>query len=241
MGVADDVVLNVRETVRDSVRAADTAMQDTIVLARIFDAMPVGVIFTASMDRVAMANTEVERMFCLAREDLIVGAVERLIPERHRDTYVRQRRDYAAQPVPNAMGVGRELYGRRGDGTEFSVEIGLRPFAMAGVVGVIATIVDITRRKDLERDLRQANENLEGFASVASRDLKAPLHGMARLAKALVADLATMDRPDTRANLDRIVAHIARMERMIEDLRVSAARALPRTAAEPAVRLEPVD
>ena len=238
--MAEDLVLDVRETARESVRAADAAVQGTIVLARIFDAIPVGVIVTDSRGRIALVNAEVERMFGLAREDLIGGAVERLIPERHRDAHVGYRRDYGDQPVPKAMGAGRELHGRRDDGSEFPVEIGLRPIAMAGGAGVIATIVDISRRKELEQDLRQANENLEGFALAATRDLRAPLHGMARLADALVADLSAADHPDARASADRIVEHIARLERMIEDLRVSVTRSSPALSPEPATRPEPV-
>jgi PAS domain S-box-containing protein len=240
MGVAGELTLDVRNTAESLVRGTETVVQGTIVLARIFDAIPVGVIVIDSKGKIALVNTEVERMFGSPRDNLIGDDVERLIPSRHRQAHATYRREYAAAAQTRPMGAGRDLYGRRDDGSEFPIEIGLKPIALTGGTGVIATIVDITRRKKLELDLRRANESLEGFALAASRDLKAPLHGMARLADSLVANLTDVDRPDARVNADRIVEHVARLERMIEDLSVSATRASPAPPTEPATQPEPV-
>lgn len=189
-----------------------------VVLARIFDAIPAGVVVTDARGTIALVNAETERLFGYERSELIGRPVEQLMPSRNRDAHRGHRERYVRAPVSRAMGAGRELHGRRRDGSEFPIEIGLRPIAMAGGTGVIATIVDITVRRALEADLRRANEDLDDFASIASHDLKAPLRGIASLTEWLIEDLTGVGTPDALRNLERIAVRIARMERLIDDL-----------------------
>jgi signal transduction histidine kinase len=62
------------------------------------------------------------------------------------------------------MGVGRDLHGVRKNGTEFPVEIGLTPVTTQEGLLVIATIVDITERKQSEHLLKDKNEELKAMS-----------------------------------------------------------------------------
>jgi PAS domain S-box-containing protein len=89
-------------------------------------------------------------MFGYTRDELIGQPVEQLIPERYRGAHLSQRAGFFHSPSPRPMGVGRDLYGLRKDGTEFPVEIGLNPIKTNAVMSVLCTIIDITKRKQVE-------------------------------------------------------------------------------------------
>jgi signal transduction histidine kinase len=83
---------------------------------------------------------------------------------------------------------------------------------------VIAAVSDISKRKQLELELRQANAQLEEFTYVASHDLKSPLRGISDLVEWVAEDLVQYPLPGTLKNLDRIKIRVTRMETIIGDL-----------------------
>jgi PAS domain S-box-containing protein len=170
-------------------------------------------------------------MFGYARAELIGASLEMLVPERFRATHGGHRRAFAAAPTIRQMGVGRDLTARRKDGSEFPVEIGLNP--VPGEEGglVLAAVSDITRRKSMELELRQANANLEEFTYAASHDLKSPLRGISDLIEWIGEDLGASATPEVARNLGRVSDRIRRLEQIIDDL-LEYARA-GTTSAEP--------
>ncbi|MGZ8190639.1 MAG: PP2C family protein-serine/threonine phosphatase, partial [Methylococcaceae bacterium] len=118
--------------------------------------------------KIVMVNAQTETSFGYSRTELIGQPIEILVPERFRSTHIGFRHAYLAAPVSRAMGVGRDLYGLRKDGTEFPVEIGLSPIDSEEEILVLTTIVDITIRKATEAKIRQAQVNL----AIAQSEIK---------------------------------------------------------------------
>jgi PAS domain S-box-containing protein len=122
------------------------------------EAAPTGMLMIDRGGRIALVNAQVERLFGYSRDELIGTPMERLVPERFRRDHPDYRDTYFRAPRIRAMGVGRELYALRKDGTEVPVEIGLTPVSTSEGEFVLSSIVDITERKRSEELFRRALE-----------------------------------------------------------------------------------
>lgn len=80
------------------------------------------------------------------------------------------------------------------------------------------TYTDITSRKMLELDLKQAYHNLDEFTAVASHDLKSPLRGIADLVEWITEDLGADVQESIKNNLNRVQLRVKRLETLINDL-----------------------
>jgi formate hydrogenlyase transcriptional activator len=100
------------------------------------ESLPSGVLVVAGDGTIVFVNAEVERQCRYTREELVGQPVEIVLPK--------------ALPRASQMGAGRELFGRRSDGSEFPVEIGLNPIETPHGTFVLATMVDLTARKPVD-------------------------------------------------------------------------------------------
>ncbi len=185
---------------------------------RIIEASPYGKVMVNTEGKIVLANAQLNRLFGYEPDELLGQPIEILLPERYREGHPKFREGYHAKPELRTMGAGRDLTALHKDGREFPVEIGLNPLETEQGMMIIAAVTDITVRKKLELELKQANTNLEEFTAVASHDLKSPLRGIADLVLFITEDLGDNIHPDIQHNLDRIGVRIRRMERLITDL-----------------------
>jgi PAS domain S-box-containing protein len=123
------------------------------------DSAPAGILMVDADGRIVLVNREIERLFGYAREELLGRSVELLVPERFRGAHPTQRAGYLADPRVRAMGVGRDLYGRRSDGREVPIEIGLTPVATEEGLFVLSSVVDLSARRRAEERFRIAVES----------------------------------------------------------------------------------
>lgn len=84
-------------------------------------------------------------MFGWSKADMVGQQIEMLIPPRFRGHHAGFRAGFNAAPTVRAMGVGRELFGLRKDGSEFEIEIGLNPLRTPQGDMVMASIGAFTQ------------------------------------------------------------------------------------------------
>ncbi len=150
-----------------------------------FEAAPNGMIMVDDEGKIILANSQIEKMFGYEKEELVGRSIDMMVPQRFRARHPEYRRDFFQDPQTRAMGAGRDLFGRRKDGSEFPVEIGLNPMETDEGAFVISSVVDITERKHTEEQVRRANEELQrvnqmksSFVSMVSHELRTPLSSM---------------------------------------------------------------
>ena len=119
----------------------------------LFESAPNGVLVIDGQGLMLLMNERLKRKFGYTRDELVGQSVEILVPERFRRGHLSLRRDFSASPKSRPMGSGRELFGRRKDGSEFPIEISLNPIATSNGNFVMATVVDISVRVLSERRL----------------------------------------------------------------------------------------
>lgn len=133
------------------------------------ESSPSAVLLANSDGRIAYVNRQTEALFGYTASELIGQQVEMLIPERYRSGHPALRNGYSAAPTMRAMGVGRDLFAVRKDGTEFPIEIGLNPLVLVDGVWVLATVVDITERKRSEDRFRQVVQSAPNAMLLVNR------------------------------------------------------------------------
>ena len=116
----------------------------------VVEAAPNAMVMVNRRGRIEMVNSQAESVFGYPREEMVGQPIEMLVPQRFRDRHPEFRDAYFTASTPRPMGAGRDLYGRRKDGSEFPVEIGLNPIETEDGVMVLSAIVDISDRKHKE-------------------------------------------------------------------------------------------
>lgn len=79
------------------------------------------------------------------------------------------------------MGHGRDLYGVKKDGSLFPVEAGLNPFKMEGKDYVMSLVIDISVRKETQRQIRELNTQLEDKIKVRTKELRDSVEKLQKL------------------------------------------------------------
>ena len=131
------------------------------------EASPSGIIMVDATGAIVLVNAETERMFGYGREQLIGQPIESLLPLGLRAAHLRDRKEFVARPERRRMGVGRDLFGVRKDGTEFPVEIGLNPISTREGLLVLASVVDITESKKAQQALVESAAMARGIVDTA--------------------------------------------------------------------------
>ena len=198
---------------------------------RVVEAAPSAMIMVDKEGRITLANPQAEKTFGYSRAELLGQFVEMLVPERLRSDYRNFRHDYFSDAQARPMGAGWELFGRRKDGSEVPVEIGLSPIHTSKGLLVLASIVDISERKQAELEAARQRHDLAHLARVTTlgelssslaHELTHPITAILSNAQAAQRFLACddVDLNEIREILNDIVTQDERAGEVIHRLRL---------------------
>ncbi len=134
---------------------------DPTHLTSLFENATEGIILTNGGGNIIMVNPAAEQMFGFNADELINRPIEVLIPDRVRPHHHALREGFYRKPSNRVMGQGRDLYGKRKDGSDIPVEVSLSFYRIEEELFTIAFIVDITQRKKIEQNMLIQQNELE--------------------------------------------------------------------------------
>ena len=127
----------------------------------VVEAAPNAMIMVGKEGKMTLVNSQTEVLFGYKRNELLDQKIEMLVPERFRGNHSGHRDSFFADPKTRSMGVGRDLFGLKKDGSEVPIEIGLNPIKTTEGTFVLASIIDITERKKVEESILVQTKNKE--------------------------------------------------------------------------------
>ena len=134
-------------------------------LTSLFENATEGIILTNSEGNIVLVNPAAEKMFGYNREEITGNPIEILIPDQFKPHHQELRNGFYQHPSNRVMGQNRDLYGRKKDGANLPVEVSLSHYRREDELFVIAFIVDITRRKETENNMKRQQEELERISN----------------------------------------------------------------------------
>lgn len=160
---------------------------------RVVEAAPNAMVMVNARGRIEMVNAQAEKLFDYDRTEMLGRTVEILVPESFRHGHPEMRAMYFSDPQSRPMGAGRDLFGRRKNGSEFPVEIGLNPIETEDGVMVLSSIVDISDRKQKEGRIQAALKEKDLLLGEIHHRVKNNLqivHSLLNLQSSLIGDTA---------------------------------------------------
>lgn len=136
------------------------------------EAISEGIVIVNQSQEIVTSNEAADRMFGYECGELLGKNLNILIPREYHKEHSERASDYLRKSDPRQMGHGRDLFGRRKDGSSFPVEAGLNPFTIEDSRYVMALVTDISIRKSQEREIIDLNTQLEEKIAVRTAALQ---------------------------------------------------------------------
>ncbi|MBW2938287.1 PAS domain-containing sensor histidine kinase [Aureisphaera sp. CAU 1614] len=131
-----------------------------------------GIVIVNAKQTIVTLNETLAQLFGYNKEELVGEPLEILIPQRYHHNHSSHVKTFLKNSEKRIMGQGRELFGIRKDGSQFPLEVGLKPFQSNGEINVMALVIDITLRKQHEQQLKDLNNQLEQKVSERTQELQ---------------------------------------------------------------------
>jgi PAS domain S-box-containing protein len=140
---------------------------DTHLLHAVVDTAVDGVILIDTIGTVMMFNPACEMLFGYSATEVIGQNVKLLMPSRYSDEHDRYLNNYGRTGVKKIIGIGREVTGRRKDGTTFPMDLSVGEAKQNGSSIFVGIIHDLTEREFAERKIRETAARLEALVATA--------------------------------------------------------------------------
>jgi two-component system sensor kinase FixL len=177
-----------------------------------------GIIVIDADGRIEAFNPAAEQLFGYSVEDVRGQNVNLLMPSPYREEHDHYLARYHATHVKKIIGIGREVTGRRKDGSTFPVHLAVAEVVLDGETKYTGILHDLTERTRIESQLREqaALARLGEMAAVLAHEVKNPLAGI-RGAIQIIGGHLPQDGKDVQITRE-IISRIDALNVLMKDL-----------------------
>jgi PAS domain S-box-containing protein len=147
-----------RERTEKSLRSQELAFRELLMSA------VEAILMFDDAGKIIFANDMAAQVFGYAREELVGVSADTLVPEALRIDHATHRKSFVDAKRSGKMGVNRDVYGVRKDGSTFPAEVALgwaehdkRPL-------IVSFVTDMSARRAAEKEIREYQEKLQQMA-----------------------------------------------------------------------------
>ena len=147
----------------------------------LFNAASEGIIVVNESQTIIASNVAADIMFGYEKGELVDKPLNILIPFKHQAAHPQHVKTFIKTTETRQMGHGRDLFGIKKNGELIPVEAGLNPFIIDGKRYVMSLIIDISVRKETQRQIKELNSELESKIKVRTQELEESIEKLQKL------------------------------------------------------------
>lgn len=133
------------------------------LFATLFKLSPDAIVLTGADGLIRTANEKAVEIFGYTLDELTGQPVEMLVPVPHRAGHPHHRDTFMQQPRTRQMGAAMNLSALRKDGTEFPVDIMLKPLQTTTGLVTLSFIRNATEQREAQEALRRQDQQLRSI------------------------------------------------------------------------------
>lgn len=188
------------------------------ILAAIVASAVDGIIVIDSRGRIESFNPAAERLFGYKESDVTGRNVNILMPSPYHEEHDGYLARYLATGEAKIIGFGREVTGRRADGTTFPLHLSVGEMSLDGDRKFTGIVHDLSERVRREEEFREQSSlaRLGEMAAVIAHEVKNPLAGVRGAIQVIGSRLPEGSRDGTV--IKEIVARIDSLNDLMQDM-----------------------
>ncbi len=188
--------------------------EKTNFLKEIINSAVDGIITIDTRGKIESANPAALKLFGYSEEEMIGNSINMLMPEPDQSLHNSYIDNYMRTGVGGIIGKGREVKGKRKDGTTFPFLLSISEINIEGrkvFTGIIHDISELKKVQDALRKERELNELKSRFVTMASHEFRTPL-------STILSSVSLIAKYPDAKDHDKRDKHIQRIKNSVENL-----------------------